>query len=610
LIWRSAVGATKSLNENVGSTKPEQVKYLPQNYFENLTNEIETNELRGEIENVVYSHVKDGEKLGTSDFRELEDLKNQQSRADISALKRKLRALNIEIVKLESQADPNFRKQLEEKLKIKREELQTLRTSKEKDEVSEPDMETEEQKKISSEIAKETELLKSITDREKAASDRLVSLKSSAQKLVSLKVTVKRLDEQIVSEKSALRATSAELGIDIDKLLLVRTDYFEIDKKIASTNGLIEDLDGETASEFGDETDFGKVVRAGDLKRARDFVSNKIAQLNETSSAPQRRYQDYLRSIREIARLEFEILGDEKSPRPDTIRFLESKLRYLDTDLREAIENHRNERREISRSIFKSKLVMREFYEFLKHSVESRLDDVNSKSFAVAIDASFVVDFNFEDKFFAHINQAAKGPFRGREDGRRNLRSIMSEVNWNEFESVDSFMNGVLEELNKELLDTQIKDIKEFYDFLFSLEYFESKYELRLGGKSLNQLSPGEKGLMLLIFYLYLDKQKTPLIIDQPEDNLDNESIFSVLSQCIRDAKKSRQVILVTHNPNLAIGADAEQIIYVNLEKHKDYKFRFKTGSIENPMINEKVVKILEGTRPAFVQRRLKYQIR
>jgi len=154
------------------------------------------------------------------------------------------------------------------------------------------------------------------------------------------------------------------------------------------------------------------------------------------------------------------------------------------------------------------------------------------------------------------------------------------------------------------------KSVKEFYDFLFSLDYFEAKYELRLGGKNLNQLSPGEKGLLLLVFYLHLDRENIPLIIDQAEDNLDNDSIFKVLAKCIREAKKNRQVILVTHNPNLAVGADAEQIVYVKLEKHKNYRFSYESGAIEDPRTNENIVKVLEGSRPAFVQRRLKYHIR
>ena len=192
------------------------------------------------------------------------------------------------------------------------------------------------------------------------------------------------------------------------------------------------------------------------------------------------------------------------------------------------------------------------------------------------------------------------------------LRDLVLEVDWWDFESVYGFCETVLHKVEKHDVAKQIKQNKtgkEFNDFLFSLDFIETMYELRLGHKNLTQLSPGEKGLLLLVFYLHLDMGNTPLIIDQAEDNLDDVSIFSVLAKCIRSAKKNRQVILVTHNPNLAVGADAEQIIYVKLEKHKNYKFSYECGAIEEATTNANVVRVLEGTKPAFVQRRLKYQI-
>ena len=64
---------------------------------------------------------------------------------------------------------------------------------------------------------------------------------------------------------------------------------------------------------------------------------------------------------------------------------------------------------------------------------------------------------------------------------------------------------------------------------------------------------------------------------------------------------------MVTHNPNLAVVADAEQIICVNLDKKNDNKINVVTGAIENEDINKKVVEILEGTMPAFNTRNDKY---
>jgi len=111
----------------------------------------------------------------------------------------------------------------------------------------------------------------------------------------------------------------------------------------------------------------------------------------------------------------------------------------------------------------------------------------------------------------------------------------------------------------------------------------------------------------LLVFYLLLDEDDIPLIIDQPEDNLDNQSVANILVQFIRDAKKRRQIIMVTHNPNLAIVSDAEQVIYVNIDKTNGNKFSAEFGSIENKRINQHIVNVLEGTMKAFRKRDDKY---
>ncbi len=73
------------------------------------------------------------------------------------------------------------------------------------------------------------------------------------------------------------------------------------------------------------------------------------------------------------------------------------------------------------------------------------------------------------------------------------------------------------------------KPVQELYDYLFSFDYLGTKYDLKVDGKDLSELSPGERGGLLLIFYLMLDRQDIPLVIDQPEDNLDNKSVYEIL---------------------------------------------------------------------------------
>ena len=82
--------------------------------------------------------------------------------------------------------------------------------------------------------------------------------------------------------------------------------------------------------------------------------------------------------------------------------------------------------------------------------------------------------------------------------------------------------------------------------------------------------------------------------------------MFSNLVPCINAAKQKRQVIIVTHNPNIAVACDAEQIIYCEMDKD-NYQIRYSAGSIENPITRKHVVDVLEGTMPAFELRRKKY---
>ena len=576
------------------------MKYLPQNYFESLTNEIEVKAFRKEIEEVVFSHVEESDRMGKSTFSELEDLKTAQSKSDISARKVRLRELNIEIIELEQQADPSTSARLKEQLKQRREEYRVLENSKPAA-VEKPEEETPKQRAVSEEIERTRALQATITERGKQAVDRLSAIKTDLTSLGSLKESINALDAHVKQGKEELRPICTSFGLDIDLIVSHRISTESIDAKATELAAEVKALEAEHAGEFTEGTDFAALTSVPSLRKAHQYLADKLKALQETLSAPQRRYQRYLQTLSEINKKMEDVMGEDESPKPGTFKDLEARIRYIEEDLQAQLDTRYSDRDDLARSIFTSKEKVRSFYEGLKSSVEEKLATVSSEAFDVSIDASFVPEL---------VTQTARGPFRGAVEGRSDLEKRMIDVNWNDVETILSFAKTIIADIKAEDISKQIKDVKRLYDLLFSLEYFEPRYELRLGGKNLNQLSPGEKGLLLLVFYLHLDREKTPLIIDQPEDNLDNDSIFTVLARCIREAKKSRQVVLVTHNPNLAVGADAEQILYVTLDKADNYKFTYESGSIENPRINDAIVKILEGSKPAFVQRRLKYQIK
>ncbi|MNJ64109.1 hypothetical protein D3C77_600500 [compost metagenome] len=119
---------------------------------------------------------------------------------------------------------------------------------------------------------------------------------------------------------------------------------------------------------------------------------------------------------------------------------------------------------------------------------------------------------------------------------------------------------------------------------------------------------------MLLLLYLSLDaKDSRPLIIDQPEENLDPKSIYNDLVPLFMAAKSTRQVIMVTHNANLVVNTDADQIIIAECGPHGNGQLppiTYLSGGLEDRLIRERVCEILEGGETAFKERARRLRVR
>lgn len=139
-------------------------------------------------------------------------------------------------------------------------------------------------------------------------------------------------------------------------------------------------------------------------------------------------------------------------------------------------------------------------------------------------------------------------------------------------------------------------------------DFININYEISFNGIPMDQLSSGQKGIVLLKLLLRLDKTTDPLLIDQPEDNLDNKSVYDQLVSEFKLIKQKRQLFIATHNPNLVINTDAEQIIVAEYRKgSKDGYISYCSGSIEDKNIRKKICKILEGGEEAFINREKRY---
>lgn len=184
-------------------------------------------------------------------------------------------------------------------------------------------------------------------------------------------------------------------------------------------------------------------------------------------------------------------------------------------------------------------------------------------------------------------------------------------------EDVANAMEKFLEEYTSSLREcspVEKQDANLFRDWankisawLYSTSHISIKYGVQYDGVSIQQLSPGTRGIVLLLLYLVIDKDDyRPLIIDQPEENLDPKSIYDELVTRFRSAKQKRQIIIVTHNANLVVNTDAEQVIVASCISHQQNQLPeidYVSGSLENPEIRKKVCEILEGGERAFKER-------
>jgi len=284
---------------------------------------------------------------------------------------------------------------------------------------------------------------------------------------------------------------------------------------------------------------------------------------------------------------------------------LESKKSVYDEVKKSLIESYRG--------IFSGYDATRnEFKEY-----ENRFDDI-----------SLNVSVGFNERQF---NDEVIHGFLNKSDIKRNIHGGAWKDEYEyQFDSrihlifITNILDGVLDDDIRTIKSRSAKDA-----VLKILEdYFVVDFKISYKNDPLDKMSPGKKGLVLLRLLIDLSNEEWPILLDQPEDDLDNRSVYEELVSFVKIKKKQRQIVIVTHNPNLVVGADAEQVIVANQEgqqsgrDNRKYKFEYVSGALENTFEpsetapqailfsrgqRQHVCEVLEGGKEAFQKRELKY---
>ena len=165
----------------------------------------------------------------------------------------------------------------------------------------------------------------------------------------------------------------------------------------------------------------------------------------------------------------------------------------------------------------------------------------------------------------------------------------------------DKFKNMISESIRSEVLRKVNDKIEDLLTYKV-----ENKVSIKYKGKDLSRHSLGQRASALILFLL-AQQETDILIIDQPEDDLDNQTIYDEVIKEIVNLKDSMQFVFATHNANIPVLGESEKVVACNFEDSS--KIEIIEGSIDTPVIQKSIVSIMEGGKEAFTRRKDIYNI-
>ncbi|MFO0577436.1 MAG: hypothetical protein U1A78_25810 [Polyangia bacterium] len=618
-VWSTSEEFERQLACSSSQDELERVRYLPQGYLEKLCNEHEEEaqkEFRNELDRVIFSHVEPPLRLGKATLEELIDYRTDEIIRTTSSLKRHLRDINHKIVVLEQKSTEAIAIFLDEKVKAKELELSIHEASRPvevRDPRADQSMSAE-----STEVIKKIDALKDsvkdLLERQAEHERELASQYVRRERAAKILERLNKFHNYYLDVLAFVEKETAELEFEHSGLIEAKVQKHPVEELLQETDKRILSLTAILDSQ--DPQGFARQLAALEAEQTT---------LQAALDAPNQGYQRYLTELSNWEKRRKQILGSQDTP--DSLLYYKHQIE-LAQRYPEELESLYSERRitatRIYQEVTKRANVYREYYGPVLDFIEREQKNKSQLAFnAFRVSFEVIIDSSpFAERFLGHINHGVGGSFCGVDESRKRLDDMLQEGIFGKETSAIDIIEDIMGALKEDRrapskrstghpIERQLKknvSIEGLYNFLYEMEYLEPRYALRVGNKGLQELSPGERGLLLLVFYLLIDKGSSPLIIDQPEENLDNQSIKNVLVPCMKAAKERRQLFVITHNPNIAVVCDSEQVIFTSIDKTNGHEVRYDSGSLEDGIISRHIVDVLEGTRPAFENRSFKYK--
>lgn len=597
LVWetgeKTRIELTQVEAEDILDTP--HVQYLSQQFVNRLCSAEDTsNPLNAEIERVIFrSHPPEG-RPSTANFAELLEQRLEESRRKREHHEETLQHASVELTEERTRRDglPALRRERKEKAAAIAADQRDLRTLIPKG--------NEERAKLLEEVSQAAEQKRIVVEQARIHLTELQRLAAAVQDMKARRAPMivqelKRDREDLGLTQQDWSAFQLVFAGDVDAVLVRRRK--ELDTVIAKLQGADAVL---MSAESGLETPF--IAATADLKQQTlSLLDREVDRLRQLVGTDQAQVKRYTALSQKITKAE------------TALRRLDEVISRADgasVRIKELVEVRRAAYTGVFEAIVEEERELQALYEPIRQRIQADTGSMARLGFSVRRTVNL-------EKWAAigeGLLDLRTGPFRGRGQLLKAAQASLLSP-WREgtaSEAATALMEFV--KANEENLRSHMPEEADFRqwaksisDWLYSTDHIKVAYSLQYDDVAIEQLSPGTRGIVLLLLYLSIDAEDDrPLIVDQPEENLDPQSVFDELVERFREAKKRRQIIIVTHNANLVVNTDADQVIVASCDRHRLGQLpeiTYECGGLENPFIRQRVCEILEGGERAFRER-------
>jgi len=623
IYWRDESSDTVTITEDFKDYKDlKKVRYLSQSFIERKCRPEQVGELQKEVENIIFQYIPVQDRMGQTTFVDLKKKRAQSIQLRKSRYKEDVMGLNIEIFNLEEEIDS---------LDAKKEEKSKLQAEIEQLEEQKPKPITEEEKSIE-------EKLVLLNSRKNQLNGQIAVYKTQLSTIETIRTKVEALETYVDKQLTDIKNDLESVGLAniCEKLKFsVSPDFNDnLDNKKREIETQIQGLQRTEESKEQISEDKSKESIEPDLSiLTNDYISklsigkvNALISMLESKSSLAEDKRKTIRSFEEKIEKNQKRVNELKK---NVKEIEEVKKLLLPKKIRERDEAYKN----YFILLQEEKKILEELYAPLRKNLDKEsLGEKNQIEFFARIELNVRNFYNKADKI---IDFGRKGRYYRNETLLfKEIKTVSEKIELVETSDIYNLITSLYKTFEED--EEKPIDIKgqlsrgkkkiDFCNWLFDVSDFSVTYSIKYQGTNIELLSPGKKGIVLLLMYLVLDTESSiPLIIDQPEENLDNKSVYPYLINYFKTAKKRRQIIIITHNPNLVLNTDTEQIIVANFEaipKTQNARIKYISGAIENSFVSEKAkvpiekqgikehgIDILEGGPEAFGKREDRYEI-